>query len=48
MVGRIAALNACGRYAFNAWGDETADGAKLDEDFSSNALLVNVGLILHL
>jgi|GEM_PF-6633227 len=48
MVGRIAALNLSGRYALTMWADETQEGNKVNEDFSSNALLVNVGLILHL
>ncbi len=47
MVGRIAALNFSGRYAINSWGDETAEGHKV-EDMSGNALLLNLGLILHL
>jgi hypothetical protein len=48
MVGRIAALNICGRYAWNMWGEETGDGAKVDKDFSGNSLVINAGLILHL
>ena len=47
MVGRIAALNMCGRFFLNMWGDETAEGHKATYD-SGNAFILNLGLILHL
>jgi len=48
MVGRIAALNVCGRYAWNMWGEETGDGVHVDDEFSGNGVVINAGLILHL
>jgi hypothetical protein len=50
MLGRIAALNVNGRYAFNSWAEETSENVKLtgDDDFSGNTFLLNLGLILHL
>ena len=47
MVGRIAALNMCGRFFFNVWGDETSEGHEAPYD-SGNTFMVNLGLILHL
>ena len=45
--GIVAALNMCGRFFLNMWGDETAKEHEAAYD-SGNAFMLNLGPILHL